>query len=142
MTRTCPAEALSSKEKRAACLRCWGGFGRSGIILHPVLGSRLCLATILTDAQLEPDPKRESFNPCENCAACVNACPASAYDKDKFYPESWTRETCLAKRAQIEEEGLYCHNCFAACPAGTIADEDLLTIKEARSCYKQARRET
>jgi len=31
---------------------------------------------------------------------------------------------------------LYCHNCWAACPAGKLKDEELLSIREAKSFFK------
>jgi len=34
---------------------------------------------------------------------------------------------------------MFCHNCFAACPAGTINDEELLSIKTAESFFKPHR---
>jgi epoxyqueuosine reductase QueG len=110
-----------------------GAYGRSGLILHPALGNRLRLGVILTDAVLEPDGRLEGFEPCESCDLCIKACPAKAFDPAKPYPHSFTRATCASKRAEIEDKELYCHNCYAVCPAGTIDDEELLRIAEAAS---------
>jgi len=57
-------------------------------------------------------------------------------DRNKPYPHSWSRDTCTARRAQIAKRGLYCHNCFTVCPAGSVPDEDLLCIREATSFLK------
>jgi Fe-S-cluster-containing hydrogenase component 2 len=37
----------------------------------------------------------------------------------------------MARRAEIDSEGLYCNNCMTACPAGTIPDDVLLRITRA-----------
>ncbi|UCD58902.1 MAG: hypothetical protein JSV16_07290 [Candidatus Hydrogenedentota bacterium] len=110
-----------------------GVYGRSGLIIHPVLGSRMRLGAIKTDAVLEPDGCLEGFEPCENCDLCIKMCPAKAFDLTRRYPHSWSREKCTSKRADIAEEGLYCHNCFAVCPADEFKDEELLCIKEVKS---------
>jgi epoxyqueuosine reductase QueG len=115
-------------------------YGRSGITLHPVLGNRIRLGAIMTDAVLEADGGLEGYNPCENCDRCVRLCPGKAYDPEKSYPHSWSRRKCVAKRTEIAEGGLYCHNCFAVCPAGTIPDDRLLRIEEAHSYLNRDRK--
>jgi epoxyqueuosine reductase len=105
-----------------------GVYGRSGLILHPVLGNRMNLGAILTDAVLEPDPELKGFDPCTNCSLCIEHCPAKAFDPMMRYPEGWSYELCTRKRSEISCEGYYCHNCFAVCPAGKISDSDLFHI--------------
>ena len=117
-----------------------GVYGRSGVILHPVLGNRMILGAILTDALLGPDTPLEHFNPCESCDDCIKACPGRAYDPDKDYPESWTKEKCMAKRAEIMGKGLFCHNCFASCSGGRLEDDELFLKREAKSFYKPKRK--
>ena len=116
-----------------------GVYGRSGVIIHPLIGNRIRLGAILTDAVLEPDGRLEGFEPCENCDLCIKICPAKAFDPTKSYPHSYSREKCTPKRAEIENKKLYCHNCWAVCPAGTLKDEELLCIEEARSFFKPHR---
>jgi epoxyqueuosine reductase QueG len=109
-----------------------GVYGRSGIVLHPVLGNRMAIVTLLLGTRLPPDGRLNGPWPCENCRACINACPAGAYDPDVPYPEGWSRRKCLAKRGELmAREGVYCHNCFAVCPAGTMTEDELLWIGEA-----------
>jgi epoxyqueuosine reductase QueG len=103
-----------------------------------VLGSRIRLGAILTDASLEPDGRLTGFDPCADCDRCQRACPAKAFDPTKPYPASWSRATCEAKRAEIAAQGLYCHNCYAVCPAGRLADESLLWMRESESFYRPA----
>jgi len=119
-----------------------GVYGRSGIILHPVLGSRLRLGAILTDAVLEPDGRLEGFEPCQDCDRCITMCPAKAFDPAKSYPHSYSQQKCMAKRVEIEEKGLYCHNCYAVCPSGKLQDKELLHIEEAASLLKRDRSQT
>jgi ferredoxin len=116
-----------------------GVYGRSGIIIHPVLGNRLSIGIIPTDAVLEPDGRLEGFEPCNGCDLCAQMCPAKAFDGTKTYPQSYSRAVCEAKRAQIADKGLFCHNCFAVCPAGQFNDEALLHIEEAKSILKRDR---
>jgi len=116
-----------------------GVYGRSGVIIHPVIGNRMRLGAVMTDAVLEPDGRLEGFEPCENCDLCIRMCPAKAFDPTKRYPDSFDRRKCISKRAEIEARGLYCHNCWATCPAGKLKDEELLRIEEAKSFFKRDR---
>ena len=126
-----------SQQKLCAYEAGLGVYGRSGVIIHPVLGNRIKISTILTDAEIPPDSPLIDFNPCKDCYTCVEMCPANAYDKNKEYPESWSRNICTNKRAKFIENNLYCHNCFASCPAGKIKDEKLLNKEKAKSIYSK-----
>ena len=57
------------------------GLGTIGVptyIVTPQFGPRVYFNTILTDAELEPDPKLD-FNPCDHgCDECIKACPTGA----------------------------------------------------------------
>ena len=125
-----------TQEKLCAFESGLGVYGRSGLILHPDLGNRMCIGVIMTNAKLDPDNRLEGFEPCADCDCCIRMCPANAFDPGKNYPESWSRERCTKKRAEIDKEGLYCHNCFAVCPAGSIPDDDLLSSKNAETFYR------
>jgi len=113
-----------------------GVYGRSGLILNPTLGNRMSIGVIMTDARIEPDRPLEGFEPCTDCDRCIQLCPAKAFDPGKNYPESWSREACTVKRAEISAQGLFCHNCFSVCLAGELSDTDLFLIKEAKSFYR------
>ena len=71
-----------------------GVYGRSGLIIHPVLGNRIRFGGILTDAVLEPGRRLEGFDPCEDCGRCIEMCPAKAFDLTKRYPYSFSQEKC------------------------------------------------
>ncbi len=106
-----------------------GVYGRSGVILHPELGNRIVIGSLLTDARLEPDDKLESFEPCTGCEACIRACPAGAYGEDGSYHGVWSREKCQAKRAELMKAGhSMCNLCWYICPAGSYSHEDLFVM--------------
>lgn len=68
--------------KHAAVLAGLGAFGRSGQMYHPVYGSRLRLAAVVTDAPLPGDPLNDKL-PCpDKCHACQKICPAGAFTTD------------------------------------------------------------
>lgn len=112
-----------------------GVYGKAGFIIHPELGSRFRLGAILTDAELPPDEKLSDFDPCSDCDACIRACPARALDPEQRYPHSYDRDRCMQRRAEIAAKKLYCHNCYAVCPAGKMADYELLSLVEVRSIH-------
>ena len=63
--------------KTCAVLSGLGFVGKSGLFLSEKYGSKVRLATILTDMPLSPEqPVIE--NGCGNCEICKNACPAGA----------------------------------------------------------------
>jgi epoxyqueuosine reductase QueG len=99
----------------------------------------MSLGAIMTDAPMEPDSRLTGFDPCAGCDLCIRACPAGAYDAGRDYPESWSMDRCLEKRAEIEACGLYCNNCFAACPACRFPEEDLLEIRSSESFMARQR---
>ncbi len=57
-----------------------GEVGRYGLLISPIIGTRVRLATVLTDIPLVPDkPVRfgvEEF--CETCGKCAETCPSKA----------------------------------------------------------------
>lgn len=64
---------------RIAAVACGlGEIGWSKVFLHPVFGPRVRLGTILTDAELEPDPLVEPGTLCNRCMRCVKDCPGGA----------------------------------------------------------------
>ena len=118
-----------------------GVYGRSGIIIHPELGNRMAIGTILTDAVVGLDPRLEDFHPCKDCDLCIRMCPSQAFDSTKTYPESWDRETCVSKKAETQARGYRCDACFACCPAGTVPEEKLFGFEEQESFYMTLQKE-
>ncbi len=62
------------------------GLGTIGVptfIVTPRFGPRVYFNTILTDAELEPDPKLD-FDPCgTDCDECISACPSHAIQRGR-----------------------------------------------------------
>lgn len=110
-----------------------GIYGKSGLILNPTLGNKLGLGVILTDAELAPDEKCEGYYPCETCNACRKACPGQAYGDALEYHGNWTMQKCLEAREKVQDEGFFCHNCFAVCPAGKLKDHEVFRVETVTS---------
>jgi epoxyqueuosine reductase len=67
-----------------------GKLSKSSMLINPEYGTRLILAGILTEAELE-EIKREAGNGCpEDCFECIKACPAKALE-----PYSIDVEKCI-----------------------------------------------
>lgn len=58
-----------------------GEIGWSKVFIHPKYGPRVRLGTILTDAELEPDPLIKPGTLCKRCMKCVKQCPGGAIPK-------------------------------------------------------------
>src|SRR5439155_23484379 len=54
-----------------------GWFGKNTNILHARLGSWVLLGSVVTDADLRPDPP--SAGTCGTCERCLPACPTGAF---------------------------------------------------------------
>lgn len=64
-------------QKRLAQLAGLGSYGKNALIINPIFGPWIRLATILTNADMIPNKPFEQ-NLCGECAECVKACPAGA----------------------------------------------------------------
>lgn len=66
-----------------------GSWGKNGLVVHPQYGSRLLFASVFTNAPLESSiSQSESHQPnqtCNNCRLCINACPAKAFEGNRFH---------------------------------------------------------
>jgi ferredoxin len=81
---------------RIAAVACGlGEMGWSKVFIHPKFGPRVRLGTILTDAELEPDPLLKPGTLCNRCMRCVKDCPGGAIPKKGERP---------AIRIQIEDQ--------------------------------------
>jgi len=121
----------SLSQKRLAQLAGFGGYGKNALIINPVYGPWIRLATILTNAQMVPDKPFEQ-ELCGDCEECVKACPVGALtpykvddskclvgvhliDKERFeLNKEWTRyEPSLTENSHI-----MCIACQKACHYG------------------------
>lgn len=56
--------------------------GYSGLALTPEYGARNRFVTIITDAEIEPDPLIKPGSVCDNCMLCRKHCPSQALSKE------------------------------------------------------------
>ena len=106
---------LPSLPAKAAALRTGGFLGDNGFYYHPVLGSLVCIQTLLTDAELAPD-QPEAGAGCLHCGTCASGCPSGAPGQNG---------SCLRRHmnGQVPEplrgdvyQLLGCEKCQTACP--------------------------
>jgi len=100
--------------KMAAIRAGLGWIGRNNLLVHPEYGSKIRLATILTDMPLETDKPIE--RDCGECRECIEICPVSAI-KDSY--KDWNKAACLEKLkhfAKVHNVGQYiCGLCVKVC---------------------------
>lgn len=111
--------------KTAAVLSGLGFVGKSGLFLSTEYGSKMRLATILTNAPLKSElPVIE--NGCGDCKICQNACPAGAIFGEKptldgernFDPEKCSHY--MKEHFQDVGRGSVCGVCIKVCPKNKL----------------------
>ena len=55
-----------------------GAYGKNGLLLTRAYGSYVGLRSVLTTAEIEPDPPAAAETPCASCDRCLKACPTGA----------------------------------------------------------------
>lgn len=118
------ADGLSGlfSHKMAATLAGLGGVGQNALFVSNIYGPALRLSTVLTDYRAETGTM--AANPCTNCGACVQACPAGALTGAAWQPgmpryELIDASKCSAhmkKAYQNIGRGAVCGICMAVCP--------------------------
>lgn len=109
--------------KLAAHLSGLGWIGKSCLLITPSHGPRVRLATVLTDAPLEPGSQIDGG--CGECRDCVSICPVKAITGVPFRPSDprhirFNARLCRdysEKRKERLGEGL-CGLCVYVCPYG------------------------
>lgn len=111
--------------KTAAVLSGLGFVGKSGLFLSKEFGSKVRLATILTDMPLSREfPLLE--NECGECTRCKDACPAGAIFGEKptiggernFDPEKCSKY--MKAHFQDVGRGSVCGICIRVCPKNKL----------------------
>jgi len=67
--------------RHAAVAAGLGEFGKQGLLITPQFGVRQRLASIITDASLQPDPLYHGEPLCDGCGKCLEICPVSAFSE-------------------------------------------------------------
>lgn len=107
--------------KHTAALAGLGEIGINSLLIHPELGNRLVLSSIVTSAPLLQDkPFSEKLCFGKKCLKCVEVCPVKAIS-----PSGKIEKVKCAKYYRSHEEiyketwGLYfCRECRRICPIG------------------------
>ena len=111
--------------KTVAVLSGLGFVGKSGLFLQEKYGSRVRLATVLTDKPLKSErPIIE--NGCGDCLACMRACPADAIfgvqpttdGERNFDPEKCSKY--MKEHFQDIGRGSVCGICIKVCPKNQL----------------------
>ncbi len=104
--------------RHAAYLAGLGSFGVNNVLLTRAYGPRVRFASVLTAAELPPDPVLDE-DLCTRCMRCVEECPAGALDLGD-YPGSLTDKRACAERAAdlFGRHVSPCGRCIAVCPVG------------------------
>jgi epoxyqueuosine reductase len=116
--------------KMAATSAGLGWIGKNGLLISTDYGPRLSLATVLTDAPIEPDAPME-HSLCGSCTLCVEYCPSRA-----ITGAEWSRSSPFAElvklgacRSHKESKRLTdgkpnCGLCINICPYGRKNDAE------------------
>ncbi len=91
-----------------------GWIGKNNLLVHPEFGSKIRLATVLTDILLKTDTLVE--RDCADCKRCIETCPVSAIGETH---RQWNKTACLEKLkyfAKAHNVGQYiCGLCVKVC---------------------------
>lgn len=112
--------------KTGAVLSGLGYIGRNCLLITPEYGSKVRLATVLTDMPLEAQRPRVPFL-CGECRACVEACKAGAvsgraYDESEGRDGFFDAEKCSEYMKKFKDigRGAVCGLCIKACPKNKL----------------------
>jgi epoxyqueuosine reductase len=104
--------------RHAALLAGLGNFGINNALLTPEFGPRVRFASILSAAEIEPDPVQEKPL-CIRCRRCVNACPVHALDGGDYPRGLINKKTCATRSEALSKRFISpCGICIKVCPVG------------------------
>lgn len=94
-----------------------GWIGRNNLLVHKKYGSRIRIASVLTDMPLlQGEPAKPVQNGCGECRECVKICPVGAIGENH---KEWNKAACLEKLkyfARAHNVGQYiCGLCVKVC---------------------------
>ena len=112
--------------KQGACLAGLGFIGKSGLFISTKYGSKVRLATVLTNAPIHSENEVVK-NGCGNCDKCVKACPAGAisgkiYSVSMDRSEFFSAEKCSHNMKNYKDigRGAVCGICIKVCPYNNL----------------------
>jgi epoxyqueuosine reductase QueG len=101
-----------------------GRRGKVGVVLTPQYGPRQRWMTVMTTAELIPDPKfqdelcLEFVKPGSCGDECIKACATNQNGALKPWPDEGGVEMLKCNWATLKSKGLACGQCIQACPVG------------------------
>lgn len=128
-----PAYELSLK--RTAQLAGFGNYGKNALIISPVFGPWMRLATVLTNAEMIADKPFEK-DLCGTCDRCIKACPAGA-----LTPYKVDFQKCLVGIHLKDEERFRRTDEWKRYEPSLTANSHLMCLECQKSCrYGKAKR--
>ncbi len=80
-----PYEHAATFSHMAAFVACGlGEYGYHGMVMSPEYGPRERIISIITSAELEPDPLYNGAPLCDECKMCARVCPGRNYEAEKL----------------------------------------------------------
>jgi len=114
--KECPVAFFS--HRHAAFLAGLGNFGTNNMLLTPEFGPRVRFVSILTSAEVRPDPLLEKPL-CIRCQRCVEACPVHALDGGDYPGGLTDKKTCATRSEALAKKFISpCGICIKVCPVG------------------------
>lgn len=96
--------------KKIGNLAGMGWIGLNNLLVHPKLGARFRLVTVLTNMPLEAD--RPLTQDCGDCRKCLEVCPAQAIKERREDFDHWT---CFEKLKEFRKMNLIGHHICGVC---------------------------
>jgi epoxyqueuosine reductase QueG len=95
-----------------------GAIGYNHTLLTRQYGPRVRLASVFTDADIEPDPVL-SEELCAKCLLCKRCCPTSAFTSATKPVADMDKRKCVEYHAVLKAQYRYpCGVCIKVCPVG------------------------
>jgi epoxyqueuosine reductase len=111
-----PIAAFS--HRHAAYFAGLGTFGVNNTLLTERYGPRVRFASILTNAEIEPDPVMKG-SLCVRCMRCVEHCPARAIGTGDYPNQIIDKGRCTEHSVSLSRRGISpCGICLKVCPVG------------------------